>query len=192
MPFVSLSSAVASARTFTSAKTVHAVPLVCEAVESALLQATLDPEVLAIAPVRPPVWSPDAHPAAHFVLTNAVERFGVFVAFAEGMPAIEAHPGRLRTVVIRPADLDSEPFAANVRMVWACARRSYPAGDQVRVMQFLQEHGASPLIEVAQAASASSDPVATVLAMACRDLVELDLRSGPLGPDTRVTRRLAP
>ncbi|MCW6509862.1 hypothetical protein [Lichenifustis flavocetrariae] len=186
------STRAVAVRTFRSAKTAHAVPIASDLVETALVQASLDPEVLVIAPVQPPTWSPDAHPVAHFVVTRADERIGVHVAVEDHTPDVEPSPDRLKTVVLRPADLRAEPFANNVRLAWACARRWYPAGDQVRILRFLQENGESSLIDAAQAASASSDPVATLMAMACRDLLELDLRSGPLGPETRVARRLAP
>ena len=85
----------------------------------------------------------------------------------------------------------AEPTATDLRMIWSCATRWYVPGDQVRVLQYLSDNGNASLFDAAQAATASVDGVATVLALACRGLVELDLSEGPLGPETRV-RRLFP
>lgn len=192
MPHLVQSRSVAPTRTFRSAKTAHAVPIPHDLVEVALIQASLDPDILAIAPVRHPVWSPDADHRCHFVLTRVDVREGIVVTPEDGAASLEPEPGCLPVTTLRSAVLSAEPYASNVRLVWACATRWFPGGDQVRILDFLGEYGESPMREVARVAQASSDPFATVMALACRDLVELDLHSGPLGPETRVARRLAP
>ena len=76
-------------------------------------------------------------------------------------------------------------------MVWNCRYLRIQASDRVRVMQALNEDGPMPLIRLSAEVRWSIDPVAAVLAMACLDLVELDLTSIPLGPETVVRRRTA-
>ena len=49
-----------------------------------------------------------------------------------------------------------------------------PVADKVRILHFLSEHGSSHLMDVAQAATASRDAIATILALCCSWLLEID------------------
>ena len=171
---------------FVSAKTVQPVPCHGDLARLALIRATLDREVVSIAPLHA-----DAHDATTRVcpVATLVGVDGSVALCVRGEDGLDASKWGVTAVVYSAADLMSDPLAANLRLVWSCARRWVSPGDQVRVLHALDECGSTTLIEVAQAATDSVDGVATVLAMACRGLIEIDLDDGPLGPGTRLRRR---
>lgn len=173
-------------QTFVSTKTVAPVPCHGDLARLALIRATLDPSVATIAPLRA-----DARhaPARVRAVATLVGVDGPVALCVRGEDSPDAPNCGGATLVYSASDLLSDPLAANLRLVWSCARRWVSPGDQVRVLHVLDDCGSTTLIEAAQAATASVDGVATVLALACRGLVEIDLDGGPLGPGTRVRRR---
>lgn len=86
-----------------------------------------------------------------------------------------------------PPSVFGSPLLMNCRSVWGCRRVQVPAADQVRVLDLL---GSDPLLlaEVVQAVRAE-DGVPAILALACHGILQLDLETAPLGPETRVWRR---
>ena len=171
-------------RVFVSSKTTAPVPVDTRVAQLALIQATLDPGVLRI---DPPVAHRASGPLTFVALLT--DHDGPSALVMSDVPAsVPLGDNDLRTRVVDRAALLAEPTATDLRMIWSCATRWYVPGDQVRVLQFLSDNGGASLIEAAQSATASVDGVATVLALACRGLVELDLSEGPLGPETRVRR----
>ncbi len=172
--------------TFVSAKTSRPIPCPGDLARLALIRVTLDPEVASIGPVPANVVEP---PAQARMLATLFGVDGSVVLCLYGPDGTDAPDYGMPTVVYSAAELAADPLAANLRSVWSCARRWVSPGDQVRVLHHLGENGSTTLIEAAQAATASVDGVATVLAMACKGLVEVDLDDAPLGPGTRVRRR---
>lgn len=63
-----------------------------------------------------------------------------------------------------------------------------PLGDRVRLLAILDEHGPLPLSDCMQIARPGSDGVAVVAAMALHRLIDIDLDSGPIGPETRISK----
>lgn len=173
--------------TFISSKTSAPVPFATAVAHLALIQSTLDPDVIRIAP--PPAADDQDARAVVAVVTDHDGQSALVIGDSPGDPADDRRDLRLRTV--DRGALLAEPTATDLRMIWSCAGRRYAPGDQVRILQFLSDNGNATLFETAQAATASVDGVATVLALACRGLVELDLSEGPLGPETRVRRHHA-
>ena len=171
-------------RVFVSWKTDAPVPVSTAVAQLALIQSTLDPDVIRIAP--PPAACDQVTSPIVAVVTDHDGPSALVIGDAPPRPADGLRDLRRRTV--DRGTLLAEPTATDLRMIWGCATRSYAPGDQVRVLQYLSDNGNASLIEAAQAATASVDGVATVLALACRGLVELDLSEGPLGPETRVRR----
>jgi hypothetical protein len=84
-----------------------------------------------------------------------------------------------------------EPQITNARMIWRCSKWQVHPTDLVRVLHHLDEAGQSKVIEVSQVCRPHVDGVAVIAAMACQGLIDVDISSGPLGPETRVTRRRA-
>ncbi|MGI3904011.1 MAG: hypothetical protein ACRYGP_01300 [Janthinobacterium lividum] len=171
-------------RTFVSAKTTAPVPVASRVAQLALIQATLDPDVIRI---DPPIGNDGLTPSPIVAVLTGHD--GPSALLIGDAPArLPSNHRDLRATIVDRAALLAEPIATDLRMIWSCATRWYAPGDQVRILQFLSDNGQASLIEAAQSATASVDGVATVLALACRGLVELDLSEGPLGPETRVRR----
>ena len=166
---------------FVSTRTVRPIPYVTDVARLALVRASLDPEVSAIEPV------PTGHERSDLSgqVAMVVDTFGEVVplrivddAFAEGLDAFGL-------AYARPV-LEANHRALD--MVWACRRRYVHAGDQVRVLHYLDVCGGEcPLIELAQATTSSHDGVTTILTLACRGLVSIAI-DAPLGPETKVKR----
>lgn len=78
-------------------------------------------------------------------------------------------------------------LALRARTVWAHHDRHVSAGDQFRVLDFLTDNPA-PIWQAERVVKAA-DPRGVVYALACLDLIEIDLVVAPLTPDTLVRRR---
>ena len=170
-----------ASRTFSSAKTTGPVFCPTPAARQALVGLTLDANVRTISPA-----TDDAGAIATFTGIDGDARTLVVDSAAD--PVLAGHDAD----VLTPADLLTEPRTGNAALVWACRSRWIPPGDLVRVLHHLDESGSSTLIDASRAAVASTDAVATVLALACRAVVDIGLEAGPLGPETRVSRRREP
>ncbi len=164
---------------FASAKTVSPVPYTSEITRLALIRATLDPLVVAIRPAA-------SHEVVPGIVATVCDARGVACVLRVTEADREnMHGDRSGTLAYDRTELTT--LAILLDSVWACRRRLVSAGDRIRILHHLDEHGTTPLVEVAQAASASTDGVAAVLALACQGAVALDL-DAPLGPETRVRR----
>jgi hypothetical protein len=191
-------SKLSPAAGFTSAKTAGPVPVSSGVIGDLLVQATLDPAVRRIEFIRHHMVGARAVVVDALVFNVEGARKVIDVPGAsqprsiddEGLFLIAAEELGLETLTITAAQICSEPRAGNSRLVWACRRWRVAAGDRVRILHVLSEEGEMTLPRIAVHARFSSDPVAAVLALACADLVELDLKSFPLGPETRIRRRL--
>jgi len=89
--------------------------------------------------------------------------------------------------VVDEAWVGGEPRLRNARLVFGCRRTKVSPGDRVRILHFLNEQGASPLIEVAGAVASSPDAVECVLALVAEGNVMVDLNV-TMGPEMPVWR----
>jgi len=86
------------------------------------------------------------------------------------------------------ADITREPGFSNARLVWS-ARNALIAPDiQLRALRTLTK-GPMSLEALCTMLTGVPNPMAIILALACRDLVELDLFSAALSPHTFVRIR---
>jgi hypothetical protein len=188
-------SRVAQAATgtlFVSAKTTVASPTPCSLVRDALIQATLDPQVCSIE------FRAQARLAATQVALDAIVIarddgwFYLDVVPArpvrdldtEGMALIALAELGLMPITLTATDIRREPRFANSRLVWSY--RLHPVGIsmRMRVLQTLADDGPMSLSRLVFAVRSDRDPNPAILALACSGLIELDLVSRPLGPDT--------
>ena len=95
----------------------------------------------------------------------------------------------LRPWTISEAEVFSEPRWTNARAVWAHADHPVPVGLRIQVLGMLAEDGALPLADILGRLRCDRDPAPALMGMACGDLIELDLISGPIGPATQVRHR---
>jgi hypothetical protein len=189
---VSQAAKGAASTLFISAKTTVAIPSPCSLVRDALIQSTLDPSVRAIE------FLAQARVAATQVDLNAIVivrddgRFYLDVVAArklrdaedEGLALIALAELDLAPITLTAADIKREPRFANSRLVWSYRLAPVGISLRMRVLQTLGDDGPMSLSRLLGAVRSDRDPSPGVLALACSDLIELDLVSRPLGPDT--------
>lgn len=178
---------------FVSVKCARAaIPVRHPLVLDALVQAALDPTVRSI----------DYMPVARTELAT-VKVDAIAIERDDGrfyLDVVEARPRRsishrrmvaqalldlgLRALVRTESDVLREPRCTNARTVWECAGRPIEIGLRLQVLGALTDDGAMPLADLLSRVRSNRDPAEAVLAMACADLIELDLVSAPLGPRT--------
>jgi hypothetical protein len=83
----------------------------------------------------------------------------------------------------------SEPYCTNARTVWAYVDYPVSIGLRLQVLGALTDDGAMPLGELLSRLRSDRDPAPAMFALACLDLIELELTSAPLGPATIVRLR---
>lgn len=191
-------AATAGSRLFVSAKTVTAVPLRCPLVRDALIQASLDPMVRSIEFIASARVEQTPVDLGAIVLVRDDSRYLLDVVPArrlrdieeEGLALIAINSLGLAPLVLTAAEIRREPRFANCTLVWG--HRLHPIGISLRlqILQTLADDGPMQLSRLLPAIRSDRDPGPAVLALACAGLVELDLDSAPLGPQT-VARSLA-
>lgn len=177
---------------FISAKTSTAIPARSFLVRDALIQASLDPTVRSIDYIA------SARVSASSVKVNAVVivrddgRFVLDIVEArllrdidaEGLIQIALRDLGLMPLIITRADIQREPRFTNAKLVWTY--RMHPVGIslRMRILGILAEDGPMSLARLLAAMESDRDPSPAIMALACSDLIELDLVTRPLGPDT--------
>jgi len=191
-------SKVASNRCFVSAKAATPIRFAAPIVKKALVQLTLDPSVHALQfiPSAEVLGMPVQIDA--IVVCRADNKHYLDVIEArkqhdldeEGLILLALEQLGLAPLTVSPADLRQQPYASNCCLVWNSRHLQVRASDKVRVLQALTEDGPMSLGRLAAETRWSPDPVGAILSMACQDLVEIDLASRLLGPETTIRRRV--
>ncbi len=179
-----------------SAKANSAIPARHPMVRQALVQASLDPAVRTISYV-----------ATAAVGSAQVEIDAIVVARDDGRFHLDVVPGRLDddearyrlrialrrlglvSLVLTADELLAEPRCSNCDLVWSHRGRPVPIDLRLRILKLLADDGPMALGALLQAVRSDRDPAVAVMSLACDDLVELDLESGPVGPATLVRAR---
>jgi hypothetical protein len=182
---------------FVSAKTTAVIPAASDLVRDSLVQASLDPSVRRI----------DFHAQA-LVYAAHVDINAIGIVRDDGrfwLDIVEARPPRgeddeklasvartaldLSPLTLTAEDIHRQPIFANAGLVWQ--HRLAPVGFSMRmaVLQILSDDGPMPLSRLLSAVRGDRDPIPAVMAMACSDLIEIDLISRPLGLETIVRAR---
>lgn len=186
-----------TASSFISAKTTTVIPAPSDLVRDSLVQATLDPAVRRI----------DFHAQA-LVDAKNVDLDAIGIIRDDGrfwLDVVEARRPRdveheklasaafaalgMAPLTLTAEDIRRQPRFANAGLVWS--HHLAPVGLSMRmaVLQTLSDDGPMALSRLLSAVRGDRDPVPPVLAMACSDLIEIDLQSQPLGPETVVRAR---
>jgi hypothetical protein len=189
--------AAASGQLFISAKTSTAIPAKHQLVRDALVAASLDPAVRSIDYIASARVSEASVKLCAIVIIRDDGRYVLDVLEArplrdidaEGLAQIALRDLGLLPLTLSQADIRREPRFTNAKLVWA--HRMHPVGFamRMRVLSVLQEDGPMRLACLLSSIPADRDPSPAILAMACSDLVVLDLVTRPLGPRTIVRAR---
>lgn len=181
-----------SAQLFVSAKTCTAIPTRCAHLRDALVQASLDPAVRSvefIAAARVGAAQVDLNA---IILERDDGRYLLDVVPArplrdaghDGLALIALEELGLPSIVLTTAEIQREPRFANSRLVWSY--RSHAVGISLRmhILQVLSDDGPMMLGNLLDAVRSDRDPIPAIMALACANMIELDLVSQPLGPAT--------
>jgi hypothetical protein len=182
---------------FVSAKTATPIPVGHPARRDALIEASLDPQVRSIDYV-----------ASACIASERVELDAVLVQRADGRFLLDVIPARrirdlgeerlaqialaklgLKPIVLTTEEIRREPRYANARLVWSYRDTPVSVGLRMRILQTLLDDGPMPLGELLKSIRSERDPVPALMALACADLLYLDLVSQPLRPATIVRYR---
>jgi hypothetical protein len=181
---------------FVSAKTAMPIAARHQALREALVRASLDPAVRSIAHLQA------AHAAAApldvdiVVVERADGRFRLDVvparrvrdAIEQGLFQSAMIRLDLAPIVVTAEDLRAEPGRSNRDLVWSHRGRAVSVDQRLQILRLLADDGPMAL-DALLASVTGRDPAAAVMALACDDLLELDLESGPIGPSTVVRAR---
>lgn len=88
--------------------------------------------------------------------------------------------------VICEDDIRAEPAISNAREMLRYARRIVPLGDRIRLIAYLEDVGATSIIDAASGMHESAEPIGAVIALVLQRIVRIDWREKRLGPDSRV------
>jgi hypothetical protein len=105
---------------------------------------------------------------------------------SEGLFLFALHDLGLTALEKTAADILADPLHANCETIWKHARDRVDTGDQFEVLHILADDGPQSLGRLALAARVSAQ---AILAMACADLLEIDIYDGPVGSRSMIRRR---
>jgi hypothetical protein len=179
---------------FTSPKCNVAIPVGQGILRYALQQSSLDPLVRAI-----------RYRKAFDIQCPKVSLSGVILNRVDGnflLRVYERRPARsevelarltyalgrygLRLLERDTIDVKREPLFSNAREVWWHERYDVPLIDRLKIGASLDEDGPQPIFRLKKRARPSSDILAAVCALACENLVKLNIDDTRLGPRTMV------
>jgi hypothetical protein len=184
----------AESHLFLSAKTATAIPVRHPALLEALIQASLDHKVRSIAYIASARIASGLVNLDAIVLQRDDGRFLLDVVPARRIPTSASQRAAqmalaelgLRSMVLTTEDIRREPRYANTRLVWSHRETPVPVGLRMHALQTLLDNGPMPLGELLKSVRSKVDPVPAVMALACANLVHLDLVSQALSPTTIV------
>jgi hypothetical protein len=183
---------------FVSAKTTAGpIPARHPALRTALVHASLDPAVRSISRIATGYVGRDPMEVDAVVLHRDDGRFLLDVVPARTplkfdelvLRGIALRNLGLATLTVTSADLSAEPLRSNADLAWSHRGRPVPVDLRLGILEILLDDGPLSLGQLLQRVLADREPAAAVMALACDNLVELDLKSGPVGPATLVRSR---
>ncbi|MDB5670959.1 MAG: hypothetical protein JWO25_1918 [Alphaproteobacteria bacterium] len=181
----SVRSVGATVPIFVSAKTTAAVPAGLKLLYDALVQSTLDPRVRSIDYFSGPSALASGLADGDIVITRHDGRFLLEVETSRptDRPASSTRTA-LPLLTLTAAQIRRGPRYANSQHVWNYRTQPVTLALRLQVLQILGDEGPCRLGSLLPAIRTNADPAAALFALACQDLVELDLDSQPVGPAT--------
>ncbi|MGH6985030.1 MAG: hypothetical protein ACREEI_12465 [Stellaceae bacterium] len=183
---------------FESAKTGAPIPISAPLVAEAVVLFSLDPAVRRIEYLREmQVRGQPVRLDAVVLVGDGARELLEFPEIAAprdidqaGLALLAIDQLGLTVRQVTEAEIRSEPRATNVRMVWGCRAKRVHVDDRVRLLELLGEEGPMALSRAAAAMQFARGAISAVLALACADLIEIELGTAPLGPQWRPCARL--
>jgi len=184
---------------FQSPKTVTPIPVRHSAVQDALIQSSLDPQVQSIGYVASAVVASQQVNLGAIVIQRDDGRFFLDVVQARrvldldqlGLALIALEELRLKRCTINADELLREPRCSNARFVWLYKDYPVPHKLRDRILRALIGKKSVALGELERSVRVRSvrDPSNAVMSLVCADVLELDLTSQAIQLTTRVRAR---
>jgi hypothetical protein len=182
---------------FASPKCTVAIPVCDVLLRDALQQASLEPSVRAIRYRKTSDLQCPQIPLTGIVLDRVDGNFLLEVCERRRELSAEERVCLVKTLELsglrlleRDAfDVKREPLFSNARYVWSYERYNVPLKDRLRIAAALTEDGPQSILELEERARPTSDILAAICALACEDLVEINIHDAFLGPRTIVRGR---
>lgn len=187
----------ARARVVSTSKARSAIPAAKPAQRDLVIQSVLDPSVRSVEFLHRVVH--DGH---------AVETRSIVVRRDDGdylMEVAGLAPTRdpvqdrildlgleasgIRRMKVSPETLRREPRYSNARLIWQHRETAVPGRDRERIVHYLAETGPRTLGMLMVDVATAIDLVTAVCALACDDIVDIDIDTVPLGHETIVRLR---
>ncbi|WP_049802976.1 hypothetical protein [Bradyrhizobium japonicum] len=183
---------------FTSAKTTGAIPVRHPAIRDVLIQCSLNPAIRFIDYVESAVVGADevdldaivVRGEGGSVLLDVIPARPLRDLEEEGLALIALGELNLPTQRLTSEDLMREPRYSNSKLVWLYNRHHVPLDLRMQIMTVLAGHPSMHLRKLLEEIQETrSRGSRAVMALACADVIELDLETQPLGPTTTVKSR---
>lgn len=167
---------------FSSFKTASRIHYQQRWMRDALIQASLDPYTVELAPSITPV--PELPGDAEFAFRRRTA-IGLGLVLVTGVETdIGDAIGDDRISVVSRTALSREPRFSAARTIWAHKRLSVDSAERYRAIEVVSRWGASPMREVLQALrNESTEPVHQICSLIANSYLEIAL-DGPLSPAT--------
>jgi hypothetical protein len=183
---------------FVSSKAPTAIPVRHPALQDALIQVQLDTRVRSIAYIATVVVASERVDLGAIVVQRDDGRFLLDVVEArrirnledEGLALIALAELGVRPWVISRKELRREPRYTNAQFVWLYNGHRVARALRKRILRVLLEKESMQLGEVERSVRSDRDPFPDVMAMVCRDELELDLASQAVQFTTIVRSRM--
>jgi hypothetical protein len=179
---------------FSSPKCRSAIPVNDSLLCCALEQASLDSSVRQI-----------EYRSGPHVDRPAISLAGVVLQREDGAHLLRVHASRperteeeharlrfalgrygLQLLELDARDLHREPLFSNVRAIWAHAGRPVSLMDRLKIAVALEEGGTQTIVDLENRAGLTSEIVPIVCALACEDLLRLNIYDAELSSRTLV------
>ena len=179
---------------FQSAKTGAGIPHAGGLVHDALVQNTLAPEVRKIGYIGTATAGAREIDVAAITITRDDGRYHLDIVPARALRSIEddrlANQALcaldLMSIEVTAADIMMEPQFSSARAVWTYRRCAVSLEMRLKIQAALAEEGPLSLHHLCTLVQGPQDPFSCVLALACADVLEIDLIPEPIGPRTMI------
>jgi hypothetical protein len=180
---------------FASAKTTTGIPVLHDAVYAALLLQNFDPSVRRIDFASAP--RPCAASLTFGTITLIRAEGRVILDIVDGKAAREPEPGTpaasrpvadadVPTISLTAEEIRNDARLPNARLVWSYRRTPVGIALRLQILEMLADEGPMTFSDLLGAVRTPADPAAALMALACSNLVEIELDRGPIGPSTKV------
>jgi len=186
-----------NAKLIHSPKCRHAIPIASVVHKDLLIQSTLDPHVRSIEFIEEIDNGNSFATPRSIVLSRDDGRFMIDLVEVRSERDPDHEDALLfglrscgiSILAISVEDIRREPRFTNCRQIWRHCLFDPAVRDRNWILDSLSEDGPQTIFELERILTTAFDTEATLCALACADLIEIDIDTRQLGPGTIVRSR---